>query len=87
VPEVAGLLACGEVRVVRQPRQRGNGVDGGVEDQLRPLGRKQVGEGARLQARLGDRNRDLLDQLVRRLPVRPEPGLGVEDVLDVRVRS
>src|SRR5262245_21082303 len=85
VAEVARPLARREVRVVRQARQRGDRVDGGVEDQLRPLGRPQIAEGAGFEAGCDDQRRDALGKLVRRAAVGPEPGLGVEDVLDVRV--
>src|SRR5205085_485138 len=51
VAEVAGVLALGEVAVVRKAGERGDGVDGRGEDQLRPLGRAQVGERPRRQGR------------------------------------
>ena len=43
--EVAQFCDLREVEVVRQPRQRRDGVDGRVEDQLRPLRGPQVVEG------------------------------------------
>ena len=85
VSEITGLLLLREVEVVRQPRQRGRRVDGCVEDQLRPLRGTQVGQRLGLQARSDDRVRDVADDVERRVLVRAEPRLGVEDVLDVRV--
>src|SRR3954449_2465747 len=40
--EIGRCLARCEVPVVRQVRERGDRVDGGIEDQLRPLCREQV---------------------------------------------
>ena len=83
--EVAARLLGGEVRVVRQPGERRNRVDGRVEDQLRPLRRPQIRERTRLQAGALDQGRELLDRVVVSAVVRAEPRLGVEDVLDVGV--
>src|SRR5581483_2869028 len=86
VAEGLGRLLGGEVPVVGQAGEGGDGVDGGIEDQLRPLGGPQVGQRLRLEARRPDQRRDLRDALEGRLFVRAEPGLGVEDVLDLGVR-
>ena len=83
--EVRRPLLGGEVRIVRQTGQRGDGVDRRVEDQLRPLRRPQVGEGLGLQARGADQLGDLDGDRFRRVLVGADPRLGVEDVLDVRV--
>ena len=42
-------LALGEMVIVRKPCESRHRVDGGVEDQLRPLCGPQVVEGLRLQ--------------------------------------
>ena len=71
---------------MREVGERRDRVHRRVEDQLRPLRRPQVGEGARPQARLDEQRLDLLRVLERRRAgERPEPRLGVELVLDVRV--
>jgi hypothetical protein len=44
--QIAGLVDSRELTHVRQVRERGDRVDGGVEDELRPLGGAQVREGA-----------------------------------------
>src|SRR5512133_989980 len=84
--EVTRLLAGGEVRVVREAGKRGHGVHGRVEDQLRPLRWAEVFERPRLQAGGDDQLGRLLDERVRGFAIRSKPRLGVEDVLDVRVR-
>ena len=85
VAEVARPVDRGEVRVVRQARQCGDGVDGGVEDQLRPLRGPQIVERLGLQPGCDDQVGDHLRVVGRRAARRPDPGGGVEDVLDVRV--
>src|ERR671918_1611900 len=52
VAEIGRELPVGEVVVVRKAGEGRYRVDGGVEDQLRPLGGAQVGEGASPEARL-----------------------------------
>ena len=82
IAEVAELLDLGEVGVVRQPGQRGDGVHGRVEDQLRPLRGPQVVERLRLQAGRGDQRGDRARIGGSRAAVRADPGRRVEDVLD-----
>ena len=83
--EVGELLGLGEVEVVREARQRGDAVHRRVEDQLRPLRRPQVGERLGLQPARVDQLGDPARVRLRRAAIRPDPGRGVEDVLDVRV--
>ena len=85
-PRSVGSSTAANARDVRQVGQRGDGVHGRVEDQLRPLRRAKVGERAGAQARVDEQLLDLLRLLVGRRPGEgPEPRLGVELVLDVRV--
>jgi len=85
VTEVLLPLPGGEVRVVREPGERSDRVDGRVEDQLRPLARQEVAERTGLQLGANQLVGHLLDERERRLAVGPEPGLRVEDVLDLGV--
>ena len=85
VPEIGRQLLRGEVWVVREAGERGDRVHRGVEDQLGPLRRPQVGQCLHLEPRRPDQRCGLLHALVGGVLVRPEPCLGVEDVLDVRV--
>src|SRR5207248_2679665 len=70
--EIGRELLGGEVLVVAQPRERGDRVHGGVEDELRPLRRPQVGQRLGLQAGAEDEVGGLLDGLEGRVLVRAE---------------
>ena len=85
--EGVGTVAVGEVRIVREVCQRRHRVDRRVENQLRPLRRPQILERPRLQSGADDQVGCALHRLVRRLAVRSEPRLGVEDVLDLGVAA
>jgi len=85
VAEIRRVLACREMPVVRQPGERGNRVDSGVEDQLRPLCGQQVGQRFDVQAGARNQRGGLLHDGERRVLVGAEPRLRVEHVLDVRV--
>src|SRR5574340_882350 len=86
VPEVSRLLLLREVGVVAEPGQGGDGIDGGVEDELRPLRRTEIGERLGAEAGRDERVGDVPDDRHRCPLVRAEPRLRVEDVLNVGVR-
>ena len=85
VAEIGRLGLGGEVRVVGEAGERGDGVHRGVEDQLGPLRGPQIGKRLDAESRTRHQGGDVLHGPERRRLVRPDPGLGVEHVLDVRV--
>src|SRR5205814_1165094 len=85
--QVGRLVDLREVEVVREARQRGDTVHRRVEDQLRPLRGTQVWEGLGLQPARLDQLRDTARVVLGRAAVGPDPGGGVEDVLDVRIAA
>ncbi len=90
VDEVAEIGDVGlgrEVGVVGEAREGSDRVDGGVEDELRPLRRPEVGERLGLQAAAADQLGDLLRVGVRRAFGRADPRRRVEDVLAPTCRS
>ena len=83
--EIRDVGLRGEVLVVRQAGQGGDAVHGGIEDELRPLGRAEVGQRLGLKARLREQCGDRLHALEGGVPIRAKPRRCVEDVLHVRV--
>ena len=83
--QVAGVVLGGEMLVVSQAGQGRDAVHRRIEDQLRPLGGKQVRKRLGLQTGVHQQPSDLLHALERGVAVRPEPRRRVEDVLNVRV--
>src|SRR2546421_1923585 len=85
--EVRKLLFIGEVRRVRQSRERRNTVHRGIENQLRPLRGLGILESLGFQSSGNHERRGFLDHRERRACglERPHPCWSVEVVLDVSV--
>ena len=70
--EIGDALPGGEAGIVGEAGDGRDRVDRGVEDQLRPLRRPEVGERPRLESRPDDRVRDPADGFLRRPTEGPE---------------
>ena len=84
-PRSPGSSSCAKWKSCGRPVSAADRVHRRVEDQLRPLRGPEIRERLGLQSRRDDRVGDVLHDRERRVLVGAEPGLRVEDVLDVRV--